>query len=283
VVLIETQTFLDDVPYFWEMLFTVITWVVALVFITFNKRLFTRLDEELLAADVHDRSIKALDQMMDFITVVVAVFVTLYIWGVNEMLYAALTTVGVVGLMLAFAIKDIASNFISGILLIMSKDLLIGDAIEVDGIEGVIEKITIRTTSVRRYDGALVIVPNSMILNEPVVDFSATDKRRVEVKVVLPSTVDIPTATEALREAAEREPRRLEDESIDVLLKGFDASIMTLELRFWVLRADLVSAKSDAHGHIQEALSKVDIVLDVPTSIEVLGGTTQTGKPSDNL
>jgi small-conductance mechanosensitive channel len=283
VVVIETHTFLDDVPYFWEMLFTVITWVVAIVFITFNKRLFTKLDKELLAADVHDRSIKALDQMMDFITVVVAVFVTLYIWGVDEMLYAALTTVGVIGLMLAFAIKDIASNFISGILLILSKDLLIGDAIEVNGIEGRIEKITIRTTSVRRYDGALAIVPNSMILNEPVVDFSATDKRRVEVKVVLPSTVDIPTATEALKEAAGRETRRLGDESIDVLLKGFDASIMTLELRFWVSREDLVSAKSDAHGHIQEALSKVDIVLDVPTSIEVLGGATQTGKPSDNL
>ncbi len=282
-MLIETQTFLDYVPYFWEILFTVVTWVVALVFIRYNRRLFTRLDDELGAIDVHDRSIKALDQMMDFVTVVVAVFVSLYIWGVDEMIYAALTTVGVVGLMLAFAIKDIASNFISGILLILSKDLLIGDAIEVDGIEGTIEKITIRTTSVRRYDGALVIVPNSMILNEPVVDYSATEKRRVEVKVVLPSTVDIPTATEALREAAERESRRLEDEAIDVLLKGFDASIMTMELRFWVSRADLISAKTDAHGHIQAALAQRDIVLDVPSSIEILDGGTQAGKPSGNL
>ncbi|NIP34884.1 MAG: mechanosensitive ion channel, partial [Thermoplasmata archaeon] len=81
-------------------------------------------------------------------------------------------------------------------------------------------------------DGALVIVPNSMILNEPVVDYSATDKRRVEVKVVLPSTVDIATASEALMDAAESEARRIEGESIDVLLKGFEASIMVLELRF---------------------------------------------------
>jgi small-conductance mechanosensitive channel len=270
--MIETQTFLDDVLYFWEILFTAITWVVALVFIAYNRRLFTRLDERMSAIDVQDRSIKALDQMLDFFTVVVAIFVTLYIWGVNEMIYAALTTVGVVGLMLAFAIKDIASNFISGILLILSKDLLIGDAIEVDGIEGTIEKITIRTTLVRRYDGALVIVPNSMILNDPVVDYSATEKRRVEVKVVLPSTVDIPTATEALKEAATRETRRLEDEVIDVLLKAFDASIMTMELRFWVPSADLMSAKTDAHGHIQAALAKRGISLDVPTSIEMIGG-----------
>jgi small-conductance mechanosensitive channel len=256
---------------------------VALVFIRFNKRLFSRLDQELTAIDVEDRSIKALDQMMDFITVVIAIFVTLYIWGIDEMLYAALTTVGVIGLMLAFAIKDIASNFISGILLILSKDLLIGDAIEVGGIEGNIEKITIRTTMVRRYDGALVIVPNSMILNEPVVDFSATDKRRVEVRVVLPSTVDIATASEALREAAEGEGRRLEGEGIDVLLKGFEASIMNLELRFWVQRSDLVEVKSDIHRAIQSSLLKRGIVLDVSTSIEIVGGGTQSGQPSGNL
>ena len=282
-MIIETHTFIDDIPYFWEILFTLITWVVALVFIRYNKRLFTRLNDELAAIEVEDRAIKALDQMLDFITVVVAVFVTLYIWGVDEMIYAALTTVGVVGLMLAFAIKDIASNFISGILLILSKDLLIGDTIEVDGIEGTIEKIAIRTTSVRRLDGALVILPNSMILNKPVVDYSASNKRRVEVKVVLPSTVDISNVVEGLREAAEGETRRLGDEPIDVLVKGFEASIMNLELRFWVARSDLVSVRSDAHGRIQESLAKRDILLDVATSIDILGGDTQDSKPSANL
>ena len=276
-MLIETHTFIDDIPYFWELLFTMITWLVALVFIRYNKRLFTRLDDELRAIDVQDRSIKALDQMLDFITGVVAVFITLYIWGVNEMIYAAMTTAGIIGLMLAFAIKDIASNFISGILLILSKDLLIGDAIEVDGIEGTIEKIAIRTTSVRRYDGALVLVPNSMILNEPVVDYSATDRRRVEVTVVLPATVDIATATEALKEAAETEARRLEGESIDVLLKGFEAAIMTLELRFWVQRADLTSVKSDIHKAIQETLGKKGISLDISTTIEISGGVGPVG------
>jgi small-conductance mechanosensitive channel len=283
VIDIETNTIIDEMPYFWEILLSLVTWVVALVFIRYNRRLFTRLDQELATFNVEDRSIKAIDQMLDLVTVVVAVFVTLYIWGVDEMLYAALTTVGVIGLMLAFAIQDIASNFISGILLIMSKDLLIGDSIEVDGIEGKIEKITVRTTSVRRYDGALAIVPNSKILNEPVVDFSATEKRRVEVKVVLPSTVDIQTASEALREAADREARRLADEPTDVLLKGFEASIMTLELRFWVARVDFIDVKSEVHGGIQTALSERGIPLDVPTSIDILGGQAQPGQPSGNL
>lgn len=282
-VLEDAYAYVEDIPYFIELVLTLVVWSTALVFITYNKRLFSKVTTELARMEAEDRSIKALDQIMDFITVVVAIFVTLYVWGVNEMLYAALTTVGVVGLMMAFAIKDIASNFISGILLILSKDLLIGDAIEVDGIEGRVEKIAIRTTTVRRYDGAVVLVPNSLIVNNPVVDLSATDKRRVEVLVVLPSSVDIATMTEGLREAAEGEPRRLPDEPVDVVIKTFEASVVRLELRFWVARQDLISAKTDAHRLIQEALLRRGIVLDVPTSIEMMEGATQAGKPTDNV
>ncbi len=279
----DVYAYMDNIRYFMELVLTLVVWTCALVFVRYNKRLFSKVSTELARMDAEDRSLKALDQIMDFITVVVAIFVTLYVWGVNEMLYAALTTVGVVGLMMAFAIKDIASNFISGILLILSKDILIGDAVEVNGIEGRVERIAIRTTTVRRYDGALVLVPNSMILNNPVVDLSATDKRRVEVPVVLPSSVDIATITEGLKEAAEGEPRRLPDEPVDVVIKAFEASVVRLELRFWVARQDLISTKSDAHRRIQEALLRRDIVLDVPTSIEMLDGSIQSGKPSDNV
>jgi small-conductance mechanosensitive channel len=280
-LLAEAYSALDSIPYFFELVLTLVVWVAALVFVRYNKRLLQRLNDEMARVNVEDRSLKAIDQMFDLFTILVAAFLTLYIWGVDEMIYAALTTIGVVGVMLAFAIKDIASNFISGILLIMSKDLLVGDAIEVNGIEGNIERIAIRTTSVRRYDGALVLVPNSLLLNHPVVDFHATDKRRVEVLVVLPSTVDIRTATEALRKAGEEQTRRLEGEPVAVLVTGFEASIVKLELRFWVMRKDLTDAKSDVHASIQKNLKERGIVLDVPSSVEIIGGGAgQLGIPT---
>lgn len=243
----------------------------ALIFVRSNKRLFQSLADELSKEGTEDRALKALDQMVDFVTIVVAIFLTMWIWGVDEMIYAALTTIGVIGLMLAFAIKDIASNFISGILLIMSKDILIGDEIEVEGIEGTVERIQIRVTAVRRYDGALVLVPNSLILNNPVVDYHATQKRRVEVQVMLTSSVDLETVTAALREVAEKETRRLEAEPINVLIKGFEPSMVILELRFWVDRAELTSVKSDMHKRIQEALVERDISLDVPVRVGIPG------------
>jgi small-conductance mechanosensitive channel len=267
LMLESAYAFFEEIPYFFELILTAIVWTVALIFVRFNKRLFTRVNDELSQVDVEDRSIKALDQMLDLFTMVVAIFITLYIWGVDEMIYAALTTIGVVGMMLAFAVKDIASNFISGIMLILSKDILIGDDIEVEGIEGVVEKITIRTTSIRQYNGALVLVPNSIILNNPVIDYSATEKRRVEVTVVLSSAVDMESATEALKLVAENEPRRLEGESIAVLIKGFEASSVKLELRFWVASSDLTNVKSDVHGAIQRTLHERHITLEVPVKV----------------
>jgi small conductance mechanosensitive channel len=270
-VLSGTMDFLEEVPYFWELLFTLVVWIGALLFVRYNKRLFQSVAEELAKEGTEDRALKALDQMVDFVTILVAVFLTMWIWGVDEMIYAALTTIGVIGLMLAFAVKDIASNLISGILLIMSKDILIGDDIEVEGIEGTVERIQIRVTAVRRYDGALVLVPNGLILNKPVVDYHATQKRRVEVQIMLSSSVDLEAATEALREVAEKETRRLEDESINVLIKGFEPSMVILELRFWVERADLSSVKSDMHKRIQEALKERNISLDVPVRVGIPG------------
>ncbi len=269
----EVMAFLDDMPYFWEVLLTAITWIITLIFVRFNNRLFSRVNDELAAVEVEDRSIKAIDQMVDLFAIAIAVFITLYIWGVDEMIYAALTAIGVVGVMLGFAVKDIASNFISGILLILSKDILVGDIIEVKGIEGTVEKITVRTTSIRQYNGSVVIVPNSLILNNPVVDYSATDKRQVEVLVNLSSDVDIAAASEALREVGEKEPRCLEDEAVTVFIKGFEASTIKFQLRFWVRSEDLTSAKSDVHGEIREALAKRSIVQNLTTTVMTGGGS----------
>ena len=274
-MLAEAYNALDEVPYFIELVLTLVVWLVALVFVRYNKRLFDNVANELAKADVKDRSLKALDQMVDLVTIIVAACLTLYIWGIDEMLYAALTTIGIVGIMLAFAVRDIASNFISGILLILSKDILIGDAIEVKGIEGRVERINVRTTSVRRYDGALVLVPNSDILNSPVVDYHATEKRRVEVLVVIASTYDLETVTETLEGVARDEARRLEGEPIDIIIKGFEPSIVRLELRFWVARSDFITVKSEVHTRIQAALEAKGVSLDVPMAVQLSGGPEQ--------
>jgi small-conductance mechanosensitive channel len=270
-MLSDIEAALDSVPYLIELVATLITWVSALVFIRFNSRLFKRVGDELDQVEVDDRSLKRLDQIIDFITVIIAVFITLYIWGVDEMIYAALTTIGVIGVMLGFAIKDIASNFISGILLILSRDLLVGDDVEVNGVEGTIEKIAIRTTSIRRYDGALALVPNSLILNHVVIDYHATDVRRVELPVVLSSTTDLKVVTELLKEVAEKEPRRLQDKDVAVVIKSFGPAIVTLELRFWVARGDLTSVKSDTHDRIQRAFWEKGLTLDLSQSVELTG------------
>jgi small-conductance mechanosensitive channel len=262
----QVLEFMDD--NFWNIVLTLIVWGVGMTFVRYNKRLFTKVNDELSKLEVEDRSIKAIDQMVDFFSIVIMVFITLYIWGVNEMIYAALTTLGVVGVMLGFAVKDIASNFISGILLILSKDILVGDDIEVKGIEGTVEKITIRTTSLRKYNGALVLVPNSLLLNNPVVDYAATDKRRVDVSLTMPTDVDIEALTVALKGVMQDDPRCKPDETVEVLIRGFESSAVKLELRLWVENNELTSIRSEVHSAVQRVLVSQGLTKDV--SIKVL-------------
>lgn len=267
----------ESVPYLAELILTLVTWVAVGVFVLLNGRLFRRIGRELATQDTEDRTVKTLDQIFDFLAVLVGIFVTLTIWGIDQMLYAALTTIGVIGIMLGFAVKDIASNFISGILIILSKDIIIGDAISVNGIEGKVERITIRTSSVRRWDGTLVLVPNSMLVNNPVVNFSSTPKRRVEVPVVMSSGEDIALAIRTLKEVAEAEDRRLEGEEVAVLVKAFEANTVALELRFWVARDDLLTVKSDVHDAIQRAFRDRGLSLDIVTSVSMKGDLATAG------
>jgi small-conductance mechanosensitive channel len=68
------------------------------------------------------------------------------------------------------------------------------------------------------------------LLNNPVVDYAATDKRRIEVSLSLPTDVDIEEVTESLRGVMEGDPRWVSEEDIEVLIRGFDTSKVNLEL-----------------------------------------------------
>src|SRR6056297_463382 len=80
----------------------------------------------------------------------------------------ALTTLGLGSVAVGFAFKDTFENFLAGILLLLREPFRIGDYVDVEGIEGQIEEITIRDTRVRQTDGQLVVTPNSVLFQNPV-------------------------------------------------------------------------------------------------------------------
>jgi len=104
-------------------------------------------------------------------------------WGYN--IQGFVTGLGLGGLAFALAAKDAAANVIAGIFIILDKPFTIGDWVECDTLEGSIESISFRTTKIRTIDESLIIVPNSKLTNEAVINFSRRGKRRVSLNLEL--------------------------------------------------------------------------------------------------
>ncbi|MFB6174342.1 MAG: mechanosensitive ion channel family protein, partial [Candidatus Nanohalobium sp.] len=102
-------------------------------------------------------------------------FAILGVFGVP--LSALGTFLGLIGLGISFALRDTISNFIAGLMIMVNQPFKVGDQIETQGEEGTVKDIRIRATDVKTYDGRKVIVPNSQLYNNVVVNNTAYDER----------------------------------------------------------------------------------------------------------
>ena len=107
----------------------------------------------------------------------------LQVWGIN--VTALLASLGLGGLAFALAAKDTASNLFGSFSLLADKSIRIGEWIKVGGVEGVVEDIGMRTTKVRSFQKSLITVPNSIVANQPIENFSRRGIRRIKINIGL--------------------------------------------------------------------------------------------------
>ncbi len=136
------------------------------------------------AGCVENRTQRNLLLQVSYYTVwAVGVFVALDVLGVNAQ--AVVTGLGLGGVALGFALKDIISNFVSGLLILLTHTFEIGDQIVVGETEGTVEQIEVRVTHIRTYDGRLVLVPNGEVFTSRVTNNTVSPLRRASVFVYL--------------------------------------------------------------------------------------------------
>ena len=107
----------------------------------------------------------------------------LSLWGIN--VTALLASLGLGGLAFALAAKDTAANLFGSIAILLDKSIKIGDWIKVDGVEGVVEDIGMRTTKLRTFKKSLVVIPNQIVANNNIENFSRRDGRRIKLHIGL--------------------------------------------------------------------------------------------------
>jgi small-conductance mechanosensitive channel len=176
------------------------------------------------------------------------------------------TGLGLTGLALGFALKDIISNFVSGILILTLRPFRLGDQIIVGDTEGAVERIELRATEIRTYDGRLVLVPNAEVFTSRVTNNTASPVRRGAVEIHLGYEVDLQRAAHAVREGARQAPGVLEEPPATVRVRELGQDDLVLEARFWTdsRRTDYLDTASAVRTSVVAALKAAAIALPEP-------------------
>jgi small-conductance mechanosensitive channel len=165
-----------------------------------------------------------------------------------------------------FAFKDIFENFFAGVLIMMREKMHIGDVIEVDGILGTVEHITLRETYIRAFSGELTIMPNSMVFQNAVEIWTDAPKRRYQVVVGVSYDTDLEKAERVLQEAVEGCETVFKEKPVQVLADAFNSSSVDFLVRWWSdsSGANTVASKPEVVKAIKRALDDAEIEIPFP-------------------
>jgi small-conductance mechanosensitive channel len=146
---------------------------------------------------------------------------------------------GAFGVGIGFGLQTIVNNFVSGIILLTERPVEVGDTVSLGEVFGEVQRIGIRSSTVRTWQGAEVIVPNADLISLQVTNWTLSDRRRrLEIPVGVAYGTDPRRVIDALVDVAKAESRVLEDPEPYVLFLGFGDSSLDFELRAWTVEFD---------------------------------------------
>lgn len=145
--------------------------------------------------------------------------------------------VGAFGVGIGFGLQAVVNNFVSGIILLFERSIQVGDAVQIGDLAGEVRHIGIRSSMVRTWDGAEVIVPNGILTAEKLSNWTLSDRlRRVDVRVGVAYGTDATRVLAILRDAAAAHPGVLAEPEPQAFFMGFGTTALDFELRAWTAR-----------------------------------------------
>ena len=179
-----------------------------------------------------DRALQyAISQIVSNVVLVVGIFIVLENTGIH--LGALTVFAGAVGVGVGFGLQNIASNFISGLVILAERPITIGDRVEVAGITGQVQQIRARSTVIRTNDNITMIVPNTKFIDSPVTNWTYGDPR---VRFRIPGVSygsDVSKVREALVAVGRENPQTLKEPIPSVFLDKFGDNSIDFELVVW--------------------------------------------------
>ena len=185
---------------------------------------------------------------------------------------------GALGVGVGFGLQNIVNNFVSGLILLFERPIRVGDIVETKGQAGVVKRIGARSSTIQTGEDAEVIVPNSNLISNEVINWTLSSvRRRVDIPVGVAYGTDLERVLSLLIEVAAAHSGVTRNPKPESYFVGFGDSALNFELRFWTYQEDWFRLKSDVAVSVTKALREAHIDIPFPqreVHIRSVGGTT---------
>lgn len=171
---------------------------------------------------------------------------------------------GAAGLAIGLALKDSLSNVAAGVMLVSLKPFRVGDIVTIAGETGRVEAISIFQTQLRGADNQTVVLPNSLITTDSIINLTPDNMRRIELVIGIDYKDDIDAARAAALEIMQADPRVLPQPPADVLVYGLGDNSVNLGIRCHVSNADFFVTKCELTERIKKAFDRVGVSIPFP-------------------
>ena len=242
--------------------------VLVFVLFYFGARIASNLLGKALSKVSHNRQVNGLITTMVYVAVIIIGAMTaLSILNLTGVVTSLLAGVGIIGLALGFAFQDLAANFMSGILIAIRQPFEIDDVIETNDYTGTVESVSLRSTSIRSFQGQIVLIPNKDIFGNPIVNYSTTGKRRIDLSCGVAYGDDLEKARDLAIQAVRSLDYLDTNRDVQLFYTEFGDSSINFDIRFWIdfkKQVDYLRAQSDAIMKIKRSFDNNGITIPFP-------------------
>lgn len=246
-----------------EVLIAVLTALIGFWFARWAAgKMRSRLEQRKVDASI----IQLIQRVFYVLFISVLVITTLDLLNIPLTAFAFIT--GAIAIGVGFGAQNIINNFISGWILMWERPIRIGDFLELGDMMGMVETINTRFTRVRRLDGVRLMIPNSQLLENTVVNWTIVDRNlRTHVRVGVQYGSDVQKVRRLLEEIMTSNPDILEEPEPSVIFEDFGDSALIFDAFFWIESTSergLRAVRSALRFEITKVFKENDVVIAFP-------------------
>ncbi|WP_462321636.1 mechanosensitive ion channel family protein [Halochromatium sp.] len=196
--------------------------------------------------------------------IVMAVGIIMALAAMDVSVGPLLAVVGATGFVVAFALQDSLSNFASGLMILFFKPFDVGDVVEAGGVSGVVQSMSLVSTTIQTFDNKRMVVPNNRIWNDVITNVTGVTERRVDMVFGIGYDDDMDRAQRILEEVIASHPKVLEDPAPTIRMHELADSSVNFIVRPWAKTGDYWDLYWDVHREVKRRFDAEGIGIPFP-------------------